>query len=292
MWVYVNIKIALILALIISAQSITALERCESIELVTFNLRNGLIDDGKHSWQYRLPVIESTLREIKPGIIAVQEALTFQVDAILKFLPEYVAVGLGRNGEMNGESNAIIYDSNQFSLNSHQTLWLSDTPTIPSKHWGNNYLRIVTIANLHEITSGRSFYVLNMHWDHESQTSREKSAEVINTLIANKVDKARSKAIPIFVMGDLNATENNIAIQKLQQESMLQDSLKQSAPYGTSSFGTFHQFSGKDDGPRIDYIFYRGNVELTDASVIKSNIDGTYPSDHFPVAAYFDICAN
>ena len=285
-------RAALLFALIISYQSVTASEKCESIKLVSFNIRNGLIDDGIDSWEYRLPAIEKIVSDIKPGILGVQEALKFQVDAIAAFLPEHVTVGLGRNGEAGGESNAIIYDTNKFHLNSHETLWFSDTPTIPSKHWGNNYLRIVTVVNFRELTTGKTFYVFNMHWDHESQLSRDKSAEMINNIIANKVKSAGSKAIPIFVMGDFNATQENSAIQKLQQVSMLEDTMCKSVSSNSSGSGTFHNFSGKDNDSRIDYIFYRGNVELTEYRLIKDSHHGVYPSDHFPVSASFRMCAD
>ena len=44
-------------------------------------------------------------------------------------------------------------------------------------------------------------------------------------------------------------------------------------------------FKGKEKGLHIDYIFVSEDLEIVDVNIIKDNIDGKYPSDHYPLVA-------
>jgi endonuclease/exonuclease/phosphatase family metal-dependent hydrolase len=48
---------------------------------------------------------------------------------------------------------------------------------------------------------------------------------------------------------------------------------------------TAHGFRGTRKGNKIDYIFTPSNVKVLEAQILYDNIDGRYPSDHFPVTA-------
>jgi endonuclease/exonuclease/phosphatase family metal-dependent hydrolase len=49
--------------------------------------------------------------------------------------------------------------------------------------------------------------------------------------------------------------------------------------------GTYHDFSGRRSGPKVDYIFVTPDVTIRDADILHDNRNGQYPSDHFPVTA-------
>jgi len=51
--------------------------------------------------------------------------------------------------------------------------------------------------------------------------------------------------------------------------------------------GTHHGFKGGLNGSHIDWILYRGCLQPIEYGVIHDNIDGMYPSDHFPLFAKF-----
>jgi endonuclease/exonuclease/phosphatase family metal-dependent hydrolase len=53
--------------------------------------------------------------------------------------------------------------------------------------------------------------------------------------------------------------------------------------------GTYNGFIGKSNGPKIDYIMVKPDIEVIEASILKSNRKGRYPSDHFPVTAQLRI---
>ena len=53
---------------------------------------------------------------------------------------------------------------------------------------------------------------------------------------------------------------------------------------------TFHKFKGKlDEGARIDWIIADKRFKSIGIKINKDNVEGIYPSDHFPVIAKFKI---
>ena len=49
--------------------------------------------------------------------------------------------------------------------------------------------------------------------------------------------------------------------------------------------GTYNGFTGQSDGPKIDYIMVKPSMKVIEASILQTNREGRYPSDHFPVTA-------
>jgi endonuclease/exonuclease/phosphatase family metal-dependent hydrolase len=49
--------------------------------------------------------------------------------------------------------------------------------------------------------------------------------------------------------------------------------------------GTFNGFKGDRSGEKIDYVFVPAGVKVLEAKILHNNVDGRYPSDHFPVVA-------
>jgi endonuclease/exonuclease/phosphatase family metal-dependent hydrolase len=39
------------------------------------------------------------------------------------------------------------------------------------------------------------------------------------------------------------------------------------------------------DGEKIDYVFVPPGIGVIDAAIVRTERDGRYPSDHFPVTA-------
>ena len=123
-----------------------------------------------------------------PHIIGTQEALRFQLDELGKELANYGEVGVGRDdGKTAGEYSAILYDRRRFEVLDEGTFWFAEEPAEPGTlTWGSTFARICSWARLRDKTSGREFYVFNQHWDHQSQESREKSAEKLLARIAGR----------------------------------------------------------------------------------------------------------
>jgi len=261
--------------------------RSSDIRVMTFNIRNGLAKDGKNHWHHRKQFVCDIIHQYSPDILGVQEAFRFQMDEFNQRLPEYEEVGTGRDGGTKGEYSAILYRRQRFDLHDSGTFWLSDTPTEPSAHWGNHYLRICTWARLTDKQSAQSFYVFNTHLDHQSQKAREKGVQLIMEYISN-----RTHNDPFVLTGDFNAGEDNPVIKYLKGSVKLMDSTPipvvdsfRVLHPDTKIVGTGNRFQGRSNGAKIDYIFTTKETQAIETAIIRTNREGRYPSDHFPVTA-------
>jgi len=257
-----------------------------SVSVLSFNIRYGTAADGVNAWPQREGMVYDVIRRQESDFVGLQEALRFQIDAIQEAVPGYREIGVGRDdGKEAGEYAAILYLSDRWSAADSGTLWLSDTPNVPgSMTWGNEITRIVTWARFVEKESGRAVWVFNTHFDHISQPSRVKSAELLASRIAKRAPRD-----PVIVTGDFNAGENNPAILYLKNTGNrtpveLVDTFREMHP-DADAVGTGGGFEGRRDGPKIDYIFVEPGTRVREAGILRDNRDGRYPSDHFPVYA-------
>ena len=269
----------------------------KEISLISFNIRYGTADDGENSWTKRRDLFMSVLKSHSPDIMGLQEALRFQLDEIKDILPGYGEIGVGRDdGYTKGEYSAILFRTDKFAVSESGTFWFSGTPTLPaSKHWGNNVTRICTWARFVEKKSGKGFYLYNVHLDHESQNSREKSAVLLSDHLLQ-----RNYADPVIVTGDFNAGEHNAAIRYLLDDLpvmtknttvnkfRLQDTFRTLHPED-KNIGTYHAFNGSTDGDKIDFIFVSESWKVLRSSIDHTNLHGRFPSDHFPVTAIIEL---
>jgi endonuclease/exonuclease/phosphatase family metal-dependent hydrolase len=278
---------ALSLTLLMTAYSMIQKEPASPLDLrvMTFNIRTGYAKDGENHWSLRKEFVCDVIRQSSPDVLGVQEACRFQLDEFNQRLPEYGEVGIGRDGGTEGEYSAILYRKKRFDVDESGTFWLSDTPTEPSAHWGHHYRRICTWARLIDKQSARPFYVYNTHMDHQSQPAREKGVRLIMERIAE-----RTHQDPFFLTGDFNAGEDNPAIGYLKGAGTFEeptpipvvDSFRILHP-DEKVVGTGHWFSGNVDGPKIDYIFVPPHTRTLEATIVRTNRNGRYPSDHYPV---------
>jgi endonuclease/exonuclease/phosphatase family metal-dependent hydrolase len=130
-----------------------------------------------------------------------------------------------------------------------------------------------------ERRDGRAFYVFNVHFDHESQPSRERSAE----LVARRISE-RAQPDPVILLGDFNAGEENPAMRYLRERVPLRDAFRALHPPAVE-VGTYHAFHGTRTGAMIDAILISSEWEVRDAWIDRTEREGRYPSDHFPVTA-------
>ena len=256
-----------------------------ALAVMSFNLRYATANDGPDAWPARREMLFDLVRKHGPDILGTQEALRGQLDELGRAIPGYTEVGVGRDdGREAGEYAAILVRSARLDVIDQGTFWFSDTPAIPgSMTWGNRVTRICTWVRLRDRTSGRTFFVYNLHLDHESQPSRERSTRLLAERIAG-----RTPADPFIVTGDFNSGEDNAALRSLTAEAAgagrLVDSYRRLHPRD-SVVGTYHAFRGTATGEKIDHILLSPGWEVTDASIDRTSRAGRYPSDHFPVTA-------
>ncbi|HJU44755.1 MAG TPA: endonuclease/exonuclease/phosphatase family protein [Vicinamibacterales bacterium] len=250
-----------------------------ALTVMSFNIRYGTANDGPDRWELRRGQLIDLLTAQNPDVIGVQEALHFQIDEILAALPDYRMVGVGRSdGGQGGEYAAILYRASRLSVRRSSTFWFSDTPeVVKSNTWGAALERICTWA-LFDDREGTPFYVFNLHLDHVSQPAREKSVGLLLERIA-----ARSPALPVVVTGDFNTGETNPATQAMLKP--FRDTFRVIHRDRTDA-GTFNSFKlGTIGAEKIDYVFVEPTTEVLSADIVRTSVNGRYPSDHFPVVA-------
>ncbi len=272
------------------------------LRLMSFNIRYGSANDGENHWKNRREMVFDVFRNHRPDIVGLQEALDFQIAEIRKAIAKYGQIGVAReDGKTEGEYSALLYRLDRFDVDESGTFWFSNTPQVPgSNHWGNACVRICTWARFIEKKSGRAFYVFNLHLDHVSQPSREKSA----VLLAQRVNQRKHRD-PFIVTGDFNAGESNPVVMYLKGRTTLSGADGRESENPLPMVDTFrvlhpdiedvktgHSFKGTRKGNKIDYIFTPSSIRVLEAQILYDNIDGRYPSDHFPVTATLRLPAS
>jgi endonuclease/exonuclease/phosphatase family metal-dependent hydrolase len=254
----------------------------EPITVMSFNIRYGTAPDGDNHWTLRRGFLFDVVREQDADIIGLQEALDSQIREITNAVPGYAVVGVGRDdGRAGGEFSAILVRKERYHVAAAGTFWFSDSPSEPgSASWGNRYPRICTWARLID-RDGTALWIFNVHLDHESQPSRERSTE----LLRRRIEMRPLPGEPVIVTGDFNVGEDNPAIRTLAGDKAFVDTFRVVHP-DERQVGTYTAFKpGQLDGPKIDYVFVQRGTEVLSAEIIRTARDGRYPSDHFPVVA-------
>lgn len=254
------------------------------LRVMSFNIRYGTANDGEHSWPNRRMHLVDVIRDHAPHILGVQEALRSQLDELRAALPLYREIGVGRDdGRAAGEYSALLVDSTRFTVVGEGTFWFSDTPDVPgSTTWGNRITRICTWARLVDRATGDTLRVYNLHWDHESQPSRLKSA----AQLLQRIARDSSASDRVLVLGDFNADEANPAYRSLVTgaRAQLRDAFRVMHP-GARVVGTFNAFRGDSTGGMIDHVLVGPRWEVVTSGIDRRRFGRLWPSDHFPVWA-------
>jgi len=262
--------------------------RSESLCVMTYNLRFAS-PHPPNAWPARRPLMRELIRRIGPDVMGTQEGLYGQLKELASDLPEFEWVGLGRDGGSRGEFMAVFYRKNRLEPLAFDHFWLSDTPEqIGSSTWGNSNRRMVTWVQFRDRKTGREFFFWNTHFDHQVQTAREKSAQLVRDRV-----RALDTALPVLLVGDFNAAAGaNKAYDILTAGSFFVDTWATARERAGEGLGTFNGFkAAQPNGPRIDWILARGAVAVERAEIVAFQRDGQFPSDHFPVVAWVRLGA-
>ncbi|MEO8398607.1 MAG: endonuclease/exonuclease/phosphatase family protein [Ignavibacteriaceae bacterium] len=254
--------------------------------VMTYNIRYAGDEKAEriNSWNNRKELVARMIRFHHADLIGVQEALINQLEDLIKLLPEYRWIGVGRDdGKQKGEFSAILYRKDRFELLQDSTFWLSKTPDGPSKGWDAAYPRIVTFAKFKDKSTKKIFYQFNTHLDNVGETARENSAK----LIRERVDEIE-ETYPLIITGDFNVNPNSevyqIMVDTINYKRKIYDSEKISVYPSYGSKVSFNDF-GKNvlAGNKIDYIFVNDKIKVLQHGIIGDTFNGQYPSDHMPV---------
>lgn len=248
------------------------------INVASFNLRFETVHDGENAWPHRRDFVKELINYHEFDIMGTQELHHSQISDLLQ-MKGWKYIGGGRiDGINKGEHTAVFYKEDRFKLLDSGDFWLSKTPDIPSKGWDATCCnRICSWGKFKDKKSRKTFFVFNVHFDHEGVTAREESGY----LMTQKIQEIAGR-YPVLLCGDFNSKPDTKQIQHIS--SQLNDSylISELPPYGP--VGTFNGF--KINAPlkdRIDYIFVSDHFKIHKYGVLTDFKEGRFPSDHLPV---------
>ena len=251
-------------------------EGSENLKVMSYNIRLGSGKDGTNSWALRYTATEEMLKDQKPDVFGVQEALDYQVHYI-EDMCGYESVGVGReDGKKEGEHMSIFWNKKTVSMLKWGTFWLSETPQKPSKGWDAACFRTATWALMKDKKTGKKFYFVNTHLDHEGKEAQKNGLK----LIVEKIAEMNPEGLPMVLTGDFNIEPSNPALADL--DARMQSTRKIAEK--TDDLTTYNGW-GKSS-TMIDYIYVSGFSSCLEyQTVTKRYADRKFISDHYPICA-------
>jgi endonuclease/exonuclease/phosphatase family metal-dependent hydrolase len=269
----------------------TANNDLPAVRVMSFNIRNGKANDGPNHWNHRKELVLRTVRQFDPDILGAQEMMIMQADYFKQNLPEYEHHGTSRvPSDVEEEQCALFFRKSRFEKLQAGHFWLSETPDVPgSKSWDSMFPRMVSWIQLRERAEPDSvFFVFNTHFDHRGREARLQSAAIIRAQVQEIAAGA-----PSVVTGDFNSAEGSLVHQVLLFSTSgleLTDSYRlQHAERDPAEESTSSRWKGNRSGSRIDWILSSPQWSVSAAAIDRSNDDGRYPSDHYPVTAVLKL---
>lgn len=257
-----------------------------NIRIFTYNLRIDVPADGKNSFQNRQAFIRSRFPAYAADIVGFQEAAPHMRQWLAENLPDCQVCGLGREADLQGESNPIAYRASRFELVGLDMFWLSDTPWVPGSRFSTDQSdcpRICTVATLMERAAGRTLRCYNTHLDHLGPTAQ---AQGLTLVLGRMAEDYARRPMPVVLMGDFNAFPDSLVYKSAQGFSGCGTPL---ADATSDLGGTFHDFGRLGQPQKIDYIFTNLPCNPAQSFLAKDEENGIYLSDHYPVGAVAEL---
>lgn len=261
--------------LILSALCASAL----GTRVCTFNMR-APVDPPPNDWAQRKGRFAQIIVDNQCAVIGLQEAVPNTVDELMGELNSRTTGNTSYClAPFGGVDNAIAFHCNMALIATKE--WaLSDTPDkIGSNTWGLAYARTLIYvkltlnANIRGMNS-TFIYMYATHLDIDMAKLGQQTDFIIARMKDSYAHDGR-----VVVVGDFNAGEHSIAITKFN-ELGFEDTL----PASVQPRGTFNGFSSY--GPdKIDYVLATPCANATNAAIVRTLVDGHFPSDHAMVMA-------
>ncbi|MFG3340217.1 endonuclease/exonuclease/phosphatase family protein [Glycomyces sp. NPDC048151] len=258
--------------------------RGDQLHVMSFNLRYEGGDPAPRTWDERRPLVATVLKRERPTILLTQEGLYGQNQDVLEDLRDHDWIHLGRMGGSKSEATAVFWERKRLKVLEYDHLWLSDTPLlIASKNWGNNVVRMLTWVRFQDLRTGRDFYVVNNHFDHQSEPARQKGAQMNLDVIAPWTS-------PVICAGDFNQVPETPTYQILTDGGLVDTMLAAEEP-ATPVYATWNGWDPvpTETGRRIDWILTTPEVRILSAAVNTYSKDGRTPSDHWAAQALVEL---
>ncbi|KAL4892292.1 Endonuclease/exonuclease/phosphatase [Aspergillus ambiguus] len=275
------------------------------LRILTHNIRYATTAPfkGEQPWPQRKQLLINELlfnTRNQDAFICLQEVLHNQLVDVLSGLNRNASpssvwdyIGVGRDdGYQAGEYAAIFYQPRSWEINHWETVWLSQTPEVPSKSWDAASVRIVTIGVFTHRASRQTVLAMNTHLDDQGPRSRLEAARIILRKIHQYCAGGYGDAVidGVFLAGDFNSQDFQEAYVELTAPgSPLADAamlVPAAEHYGDRLTWTGFGYEGQDP-TRIDYVLLGAGTKVkepwaVDGYAVLANRfdDGVFNSDH------------
>lgn len=257
-----------------------------NIRICSYNMlfEKSTPEEANKRWTNRVKVITGILDDYNVDIVGSQEALTWQLNTILK-QGKYEKIGLdiaGKTNALKNENDAIFYLKSRFEVVKDGQFWYSLTPDKPNTWaWDATYSRACTWGLFREIATGTEFYVFNTHIHHPNDNPEAHMEEV--KMLVEKSNEINAEGLPMFYTGDFNSTPDQSGILYITGRGM-----SDSRSVATKTVGriyTYHGFNtDRDYGWRLDYIFVNSRIKVGTYRCIDAELTTQkWGSDHHPI---------
>jgi len=255
-----------------------------SVTAMTFNVRYPAGDDIKQlSWAVRKDLVVGIIQKHRPDFLGTQEIVAEYLPFLEKELSGYAQLGRFRKGDGDrfDECSKIFYRKDRWELipGDSGSFQLSETPEIVGSRDWTSMARVASWGRFREISTGRTLYVFDTHWDH--RTGRDESSQ----LCADRIAARKAPEDPVIFMGDFNQTQVTNPIRYLMGEKVYEKT------------SPITMIDTDPETKKIDHIFVWPNtVRVLYAGVVKERFNvspykNVRPSDHDPTMAMLEMWA-
>lgn len=260
--------------------SCTSEDKKINVRWATFNLRYDNQGDAPNHWGARKERVAQYIKDTKIDVFGTQEVLHHQFEDLKAMLPNFEAVGVGRDdGKTKGEYSAVYYRKDKFTALDSGTFWLSENPdSIGKMGWDAACPRVATWAKLQDKETGKIFMAVNTHFDHVGVVARNQSALLIISKIKEIVGDR-----PAVLTGDFNVTDKSDAYATITTNEFV---LKDAHKIAEKTAGVNYSYHGFTRVPaekrdKIDFIFVTPQIRVLHSEVTPE-IPEALLSDHNP----------
>lgn len=247
------------------------------INVMSFNIRMGLANDGINHWQHRKSLTLQRIRAFNPDLLGIQECWDdeHQAGFLKQRLLDYEFYGVQRGGN-NGaalEMSPALFKKSRFKCLERGGFWLSETPKrAGSQDWDAAFPRTCLWFRLLHRNTQKELIFLNTHFDYQPLTL-VKSAKVLKQWLKQNADT------PLIVTGDFNADKQSETYRVLKTQ------LRDARP---NDDNTFHDYGQIQTGNPIDWLLVSSHFVVKHSAIDRYHDKAVYPSDHYPLLARLD----
>ena len=260
------------------------------LKIMSYNV---LLDFEKEGREPDFTVeLAASIKEQSPDIIGTQETVLRMHEECLSKLTEYICYKGEAYTDYNHRGNYVYWKTDKFKALEMGHRYMSDTPMVRSKYEKSREYRGFNYVLLESLKTGRHILFINLHADYRSdEDTRVLQLKTVTAFLK----QSRWDNVPAIVVGDFNSTAEQACISTFLADNphigMTSANAEVKGDVGSTLVGG--GFTRRIEPYIFDYIFVTKDIVSTRYySAIDNVKNGKYPSDHLPVIAEIEICAD